>query len=111
MSTIHFNLVRCVSAVQVSSWDNNSISDGFPSHDVVYLVETLSYGWTSGARSRVKRFRDIQEYLAYLNKLLSGGWMCDDSYTSAWQLGLDLNEVVEARFPEAARAIALWNRL
>lgn len=110
MSNLHFNLVRCVSTIQVSSWDENDSSVAFPLHNVVYLIETVSCGWTSGARLRVKRFRNIQEYLAYLNKLSSGGWISEDSYTSAWQLGLDLNEVVEARFPEAAQAVALWNR-
>jgi hypothetical protein len=51
----------------------------------VRLVYTMiSVGWQSGARCRVRRFNTVPRLQAYLNKLLIGGYLSDESYHKAY---------------------------
>lgn len=61
------------------------------SFQVYQLFELVSCGWESGARFRTRKLAP-KKVLAYLNKLVSGGWIDADEYHKAYGAAFRLLE-------------------
>lgn len=84
LSHISFSRIQ-----QVPFWKANSqeekaslverVCDECTSVEVYHVVTIFTYGWTGGARSRVKTLHP-DKALAYVNRLYAGKWIDDATY-------------------------------
>ncbi len=57
-------------------------------------IEAYTTGWKTGASARSRKFRSIEAYYAYLNKVLAGGYISETAYHTAWAMGLALEKEI-----------------
>lgn len=85
-------LVRAVQYQQASQslWSELALNPSQGSY-----FEVVTWGWTSGASYRTRKFMTIDQVFGYLNKLNIGKYLSDDAYSDAWNLALPFMKNLE----------------
>lgn len=87
-------LVRAVQYQQASQSSRNECALN-PSQGSYF--EVVTWGWTSGANYRTRKFMTIDQVFGYLNKLNNLGYLSDDAHSDAWNLALPFMENLEGK--------------
>lgn len=87
-------LVRAVQYQQATSRQNN---EGLcvPDASQGSYLEVVTWGWSTGASYRTRKFLSIDQVFGYFNKLNAGKHLSDDACTEAWDLALPFDRNIE----------------